>query len=122
MVSQAVEQGAGQPFGGKEAGPFVKRQIAGHQGRAAFVALTEHLKQQLGAGLRERHIAEFINDQQLVAGQLALQAAQSLLVPGLDQLVDQGRGGGEANRQPLLARRQAEPKREMISYRLPSPF
>jgi hypothetical protein len=42
-----------------------------------------------------------------------LQAAQPLLVPGLDQLVDQGRGGGEADRQPLLARRQAEPQREM---------
>jgi hypothetical protein len=25
----------------------------------------------------------------------------------------QGRGGGEADRQPLLARRQAEPQREM---------
>src|SRR5215212_8043395 len=88
-MREPVEQGAGQPLGGKEAGPFVKRQIAGHQGRAAFVALAEHLKQQLGAGLRERHIAKFINDQQLVAGQLALQAAQSLLVPGLDQLVGQ---------------------------------
>jgi hypothetical protein len=36
--------------------------------------------------------------------------------------MDQGRGGGEADRQPLLTRRQAEPQCEMISYRLPSPF
>jgi hypothetical protein len=39
VVREPVEQGAGEPFGGKDAGPFVKRQIAGHQGRAAFVAL-----------------------------------------------------------------------------------
>src|SRR3954453_2423368 len=89
------------------------RQIAGPQGRAAFVALAEHLKQQLGAGLRERHIAEFINDQQLVAGQLALQAAQSLLVPGFNHLMDQGRSSDEPDRQPFLTSRQAEPQREM---------
>ena len=32
MVGQAVEQGAGQPLGAEHAGPFVERQIAGHDG------------------------------------------------------------------------------------------
>ena len=39
VVGQTVEQAAGEPLGGKDAGPFIKGQIAGHQGRAAFVAL-----------------------------------------------------------------------------------
>jgi hypothetical protein len=40
MMRESVEQRAGEPLRGKDAGPFVKRQVAGHQGRAAFVALT----------------------------------------------------------------------------------
>ena len=36
--------------------------------------LAEHLEQQLGPGRRERHIAEFVDDQQLVAGELTLKA------------------------------------------------
>jgi hypothetical protein len=32
VVREPVEQRAGEPLGGKDAGPFVKRQIAGHQG------------------------------------------------------------------------------------------
>src|SRR3954447_529645 len=51
VMREPVEQRAGEPLGGKDAGPFVKGQIAGHQGRAALVALTEHLKQQFGAAL-----------------------------------------------------------------------
>ena len=52
MMGQAVEQGAGQPLGSKHAGPFVERQIAGHEGRAPFVTLAEDLEQQFGAGLQ----------------------------------------------------------------------
>jgi len=36
--------------------------------------------------------------QQLVGRQLTLQAQQPLVVPGLDQFVDQGGGGGKADR------------------------
>ena len=103
VVGEPVEQRAGQPLGGEHAGPLVERQVAGDDGGAALVALAEHLEQQFGAGLGERHVAEFVDDQQLVAGELALQAQQPLLVAGLDQLVDQGGGGGEADREALLA-------------------
>jgi hypothetical protein len=66
MVSQAVEQRAGQPFRPKHASPFVKRQITGDQGRAALVTLAEDLEYELSAGGRQWHIAELIDDQQLV--------------------------------------------------------
>ena len=35
------------------------------------------------AGRRERHVAEFIDDEQLVAGELALQTPRTLVVAGL---------------------------------------
>ena len=62
MVGEAIEQRAGQSFGAEHAGPLVKRQVAGDDDRATFVALAEDLEQQLGSGLRERHIAQFIDD------------------------------------------------------------
>ena len=68
----------------------------------AFAPLREHLEERFGAGLGERHVAEFVDDQQLVSGELALQAEEPLLVVGLDQLVNQGRRGDEADRETLL--------------------
>src|SRR6201987_6152184 len=112
-VGQSVEQRTGQPLGPEHAGPFVERQIAGDDGGAALVALAEDLKQQLGAGRRQGYIAEPIDDQQLVTGQLALQAKQALLVSGLDQLMDQSGGRDEADRQALLAGRQPPSKSNM---------
>jgi len=74
VVGQPVEQRAGQALGSEDAGPLVEGQVRCDDGRAALVALGEHLEEQLGAGLGERHVAEFVDDQQLVAGKLALQA------------------------------------------------
>jgi hypothetical protein len=74
VVSEAIEQCAGQAFTGQHAGPFIEGQIAGDDDRTAFVALAEDLEQQLGAGRRERDVAQFIDDQKLVAGELTLQA------------------------------------------------
>jgi hypothetical protein len=103
VVSEAIEQCAGQAFGGQHAGPFIEGQIAGDDDRTAFVALAEDLEQQLGAGRRERDVAQFIDDQKLVAGELTLQAQQTLFIARFVQLVDQGGGSGEADRETLLA-------------------
>ena len=48
MVCEAVEKCPGEAFGTKDLGPFIKRQIAGHQGGALFVALAKHFKQKFG--------------------------------------------------------------------------
>ena len=34
VMGQAIEQGTGQPLGAEHAGPFVERQVAGHDGCA----------------------------------------------------------------------------------------
>src|SRR5215831_6237688 len=84
---------------------------------AALVTLAEDLEQQLRTGRRQRYIAELVDDQQLVGRELALEAKQSLLVPGLDQLVDHRGRGGEADRQALLTGRQPQAESDV---RLPS--
>src|SRR6267378_7636363 len=73
MVGQPVEQRAGQPLGAEHAGPLVERQIAGDEGGAALVSLAEDLEQELRAGRRQGHVAELIDNQQLVTRQLALE-------------------------------------------------
>src|SRR5271154_837217 len=82
VVSEAIEQRAGEALGGEHAGPLVEGQIAGDDDRAALVALAEDLEQQLGASRREGHVAQLVDDQQLVAGELALQALQTFFVAG----------------------------------------
>ena len=113
VVGQPVEKRAGEAFGAECLGPFVKRQIAGDQGRSALVALRDQFEQQLGAGLRQRHEAEFIDDEQLVSCHLLLEAQQAALVAGLHHLADQGRGGGEADGQALLAGGQTKAERDV---------
>ena len=108
VVGEAIEERAGEALGAEHLGPFVERQIGGDQGRAPLVALAEHLEQQLGAGLGQRHEAEFVDDQKLVGGELLLEPQQLLVIAGLDEFVDQRGGGDEADREALLAGRQAE--------------
>ena len=107
-MGEAIEERAGEALGAEHLGPFVERQIGGDQGRAPLVALAEHLEQQLGAGLGQRHEAEFVDDQKLVGGELLLEPQQLLVIAGLDEFVDQRGGGDEADREALLAGRQAE--------------
>ena len=65
VVGQPVEERAGEPLGAHHGRPFVKGKIGGDDGRAAFMALAEHVEQQLGAGARKRDIARLVDDQEL---------------------------------------------------------
>ena len=77
--------------------PLVEWQIAGDQRAAALVALAEDLEQQLGSIWRQRHVAEFIDDQQPVASELTLEPQEPFLVTRLEQFVDESRRRDEAN-------------------------
>ena len=66
------------------------------------MALAEDLEQQLRAGLGERHIAQFIDDQQLCGGEVLLQSQQATLVARFLELMDEAGGGREGNREPPL--------------------
>src|SRR5512143_2081210 len=108
MVSETVEKSAGQTFGAEHCGPFVEEQVRGHEGGAPLIALAETLEQQLGAGGGKRHVAELVDDQQLVRLDLLLELEKTPLVVGFDQLMDQAGGRGEPDREAALAGGQAE--------------
>lgn len=65
MVGQSIQKRAGQAFRPEGFNPFVERQVAGDQCCAALIALRDQIKQQFGAGLTERHKAQFVNDESL---------------------------------------------------------
>ena len=112
-MGEPVEQSSGEAFGAEDFGPFGEGQVRGQHGRAALVALAEHLEEQLGTGLRQGYEAEFIDDEQLVAGDLLLEAQQLALIARLDEFMDQGGGGGEADAVPLLACGETEGQRDV---------
>ena len=113
MVGEAVQQSPGQAFRAEYLRPLIERQVGGHQDRAPLVALAEDFEQQLGAGLRERHEAEFVDDRKVILCQLLLQAQQAFFIPGLHQFMNQGSGREEADGEPLLAGRQTETEGDM---------
>ena len=117
MVRQAVEERTGEPLGAESFGPLVEWQIAGDERGATLIAQGDHLEQQFGAGFGEGHEAEFVDDQQFMAGDLLLQAEQAPLVAGLHQRIDQRGGRGEADGEAFLAGVQPEPQGEVILYR-----
>jgi len=51
VVGESIQQRAGQRSRAEDFRPFLKRQVAGHQRRAAFVALAEDPEEQLVARL-----------------------------------------------------------------------
>ena len=90
-MSETVEECACESLGPEDLSPFVEGKICGHEDRSSLVTLAEDLEQEFSAGLRQRDEAEFIDNEQLESGQLLLKVQQPSLIPGLDQLVDQGR-------------------------------
>src|SRR4051794_37602245 len=72
------------------------------------MTLAEDLEQQLRSGGRQRHITQFINDQQLCGGEVLLQSQQAALVTRLLELMDEACGGGENDREPPLTGSKTE--------------
>ncbi len=80
VVRQAVEERAGEAFGAEDFGPLVERQVRSDQDRAALIALAEDLEHELRSGFRQRHKAAFVNDQQVLTGELFLLAQETFFV------------------------------------------
>jgi len=70
VVRQAIEE-RGRHFGVcEDTGPFSKGQVGGDDDRGALVKPADEVEQELAAGLCERQIAEFIEDDEVHAGQV----------------------------------------------------
>lgn len=62
-----VEKRAAEALRANHLRPFVERKVRCRQCRCALETLRENLEQKFGAGVRRRHEARFINDEQLDA-------------------------------------------------------
>ena len=113
VVGQAIENGACEAFRAEDLGPFIERQVGCDDDGAAFVALRDDLEEKLGPGLAQWHKTQLINDQQVLADQLFLQALQAAFVDGLDEFMDESSGSGEAYFPALLAGRQTQSQGDM---------
>ena len=69
VMGQAIQQCACQPLGAKDLGPLLEGQVRGNDDGPAFVALGYDFKEQFRARFAERHKAQLVNDQQVLAGQ-----------------------------------------------------
>ena len=64
-MCEAIEERSGHLGIAEHAWPFTEGQVCGDDNRGAFVELAYEVEQQLAAGLRERQITEFIQDQKV---------------------------------------------------------
>ena len=103
MMGEPIEQRAGEPFRAEDRGPFIEWQIAGDQRGATFIALAEHLEEQFGTDGRERHVAQFVDDQQLDRVEVLLQRAQAAFVARFHEFMHEGGRRREGDAVALLA-------------------
>lgn len=102
-MGEAIEQRAGEALRSKNGSPFIERQIAGDERRAAFVALAEDIEEKLRANCRERHVAEFVDDQQFDSVEVLLQRAKAAFVSGFHKFMHKSGSCCESDAVTLLA-------------------
>ena len=90
MMGETVEHGCG-PFGvAEDLRPVSERQVGGDEQRRVLVKLADQMEQQLAAGLAERQVAEFVDDDDVVAQQRLSQPSATtgrfLLLELIDQI------------------------------------
>ena len=89
VVGQTVEQRSGHLGVAEHAGPFAEGEIGGDDDGRSLVEPADEVEQQLAAGLGERQVAEFVEDDEVDPGQM-LGDTTLPSVTGLDlQAVDE---------------------------------
>ena len=98
VMHEAVEDGAGDgAVVIEDHGPILEDAVGGKDDGAAFIALADDLKEQIGALFIDREVAQFIEDQEsgsLVFFEFEEEAMSAL---GGSQGIDDFDGGGEAH-------------------------
>ena len=75
VMGQAIEHGGSHLGIAEDLGPIGEGKIGGDEQRGVLIGLADQMEQELTAGLAEREIAEFVDDDEIVAQQLLGQAA-----------------------------------------------
>ena len=99
---RAVEKRGGHLGVAEHAGPFAEGEIGGDDDGRSLVEPADEMEQQLAAGLGERQVAEFVEDDEVHPGQM-LGDTTLPSVAGLDlQAVDEVAGGRNPKSYPAL--------------------
>ena len=92
MVSETIEQRRGHLGVPEHARPFAEGEIGGDDNRGSFVEPADEMEEELAAGLGEGQIAEFIEDDEVHAGEVigepALPAVAGLGFEPIDEIDD----------------------------------
>src|SRR6266436_10380118 len=67
VVCQPIEHGGGHFGVAEDLRPIGESEIGGDQQRRILIELADQVEQQLAAGLAERQVAEFVDDDEIVA-------------------------------------------------------
>ena len=68
MVGEPIEERGGHLGVTEDGWPFAERQVRRDDDRGALVELADQVEEELSAGLSEGQIAEFVQDQEVEAG------------------------------------------------------
>ena len=92
VVGQAIEQRGGHLGVAEHARPFAEGQVGGDDDRGALVEPADEVEEELAAGLSEGQIAEFIENDEVHAGQMigepALPTVAALGLEPIDEIDD----------------------------------
>jgi len=102
-MGQPVKKSAGHALGTHHFDPILEGEVAGDDEAGAFVGLADTLEEQLSACLREGHIAQLVEDDQLLASQMPVKLGQQFLLAMLQELGNQAGDGVEADSPALAA-------------------
>src|SRR5271166_4077758 len=92
---------------------IAKRQVAGHKDAATLIAVGEDPEQQLDPAPADRHVAQFVSDQQVHPLELAQEPIQRVLLLLLLQLAHQFGSREEADPEPRATRGKSQSNRNM---------
>jgi hypothetical protein len=68
IMGQPIQQGSSQLLAANHLWPLGEAQLGSPDERLSFVTPGYHLEEELGSLFRERHIADFVDDQQVHIG------------------------------------------------------
>ena len=96
-MSEPVKQGAGEPLGAKDLGPFLEGQVGGHHEAVMLIGPPYDLKEQFGPSLGEGNVSQFIDDQEMKSLELFVHSLKSFFLTAFHELGDKVCSCVEAN-------------------------
>ena len=98
VMGESIEQCSGHLGIAEHARPFTERQVGGDDDRGTLVEPADEVEQKLATGLSERQITEFVEDDEVHAGQVIGEPALSCIaglglepVDEIDDIVEPAR-------------------------------